>query len=468
MNAFTNGVTSAGTVDRALTANGGITLSTSGSTLVDLFFLAGASRGKDITTSLARSFGDEKELTLRLILWTRDVRGGAGERQTFRNMLLWLEQNDPSSLKRLLSKVSEVGRWDDLLIFQTDEIKALAFDLIKDALDSGNGLVAKWMPRKGEAAVELRTAFGWTPKYYRKRLVELTKVVETQMCAKNWSSINYSHVPSVASARYKKAFAKNDPTGYQAWVESLKNGTAKVNASAIFPHDVTKTLMHEISANVDVVQAQWDALPNYVQDGMTVLPMVDVSGSMTCGSIPGTTPLEVAVALGLYMSEKQRSAFKDMILTFSDSPTLMKVSGSIATRYRQLKRAEWGGRTNVHAAFGKILSHAVKNNVPASDMPEYILVLSDMEFDYCVRKPSATAHENAVEEYAKHGYKLPKVIFWNLNGREGNSPVEFKKDGTGLVSGFSPSTMRSIMSGKNITPLDIVMETLSSSRYDIP
>lgn len=446
----------------AFTANGALTLNSSGSDLVDLFFLAGASRGKDISNVLTRSYSSEKELTLRLMLWTRDARGGAGERQTFRNMLLWLEKHDRDALKRIITKVPLVGRWDDLLIFESTEMQSIAYDMVKDALVKGDGLAAKWMPRKGAVAHGIREHFGWTPKYYRKRLVELTKVVETNMCAKDWSGINYSHVPSVAAARYRKAFRKHDAARYDKWVSDVMTGAngAKVNAGAVFPHDVLR------SFDGNATQIQWDSLPNYCVDGKTILPVVDVSGSMGISTDGNTTAMKVAISVGLYLAERQHSAFKDVLCTFESNPNLFKVSGSIENRYNTVIRKPWGGSTNIDATFQLILDHAKKHNVPQKDMPEYIIILSDMEFDMaCSRR---TSHGKMKDDFKAAGYELPKIIFWNLAGREGNSPVSFKEDKTALVSGFSPAIVKSVLSVSNVTPLDIVIETLANSRYDVP
>ena len=171
---------------------------------VDLFSKIGASRGKDIIPQWEAAYQEDADLAVRIALWARDVRGGAGERQLFRDILLHLEKQHKTVLTKtkLLVKVPDIGRWDDLLIFTDPDVKSMAFDLIHVALRLGDGLCAKWMPRKGPLANELRNAFGWTPKFYRKRLVELTKVVETAMCAKKWDTINFEHVPSLAMSRY--------------------------------------------------------------------------------------------------------------------------------------------------------------------------------------------------------------------------------------------------------------------------
>ena len=181
MNTFVQAVNEVQLETRSL--NGMKTFDSSKSPLVDLFFAIGASRGKDLSAEFVRAFKYNETYALRLLMWARDVRGGAGERDIVRNILVSLEKDYPEAVERLLAYLPHYGRWDDLLVFKTDQVKSKAFALIKEALNERNGLCAKWMPRQGSIAVELRTFLGMTPKFYRKSLVELTKVVEQNMCA---------------------------------------------------------------------------------------------------------------------------------------------------------------------------------------------------------------------------------------------------------------------------------------------
>ena len=158
MNTFVRAVASQPVESR--TANGMKTFDSSKNTLVDLFFTIGASRGKDLSKEFTRALLEDDLLALRLLAWTRDVRGGAGERDVVRKILLNLEKNYPKQLDRILPHLPTFGRWDDLLIFQTPAFKEKSFQLIAQALREGNGLAAKWMPRKGATAVALRAFLG--------------------------------------------------------------------------------------------------------------------------------------------------------------------------------------------------------------------------------------------------------------------------------------------------------------------
>ena len=469
MNAFVTAVAN----QEARTANGMKARKSTASACVDLFYKIGASRGKNITGAFTAAYVENADVALRIAQWARDVRGGAGERQLFRDILVHLEKRDPDAALALLKKVPEVGRWDDIFVFSTPTLKSAAYTMLGDALRAKNGLAAKWTPRKGQIAAEVRAFFGMTPKQYRKSLVALTTVVETQMCAGDWDNINFSHVPSVASRNYKKAFNRHTPL-FAEYVAKLVSGdkTVKVNASAIFPHDVLKGIAHSYTGKLsktetDHVIAQWDALPNYVGDA-SILPLVDVSGSMTT-SVPGSTVrcLDVAVGLGLYLADKNKGAFKDTFLTFSSKPELVTLKGNIVEKVDQMSRSNWEMSTNLHAAMDKILSVAVKGSVPESDMPKMLLILSDMQFNQCARYDDS-AMEMIERKFEAAGYSMPQIVFWNLNSSD-NVPVKADKSGAALVSGFSPSIMTSLLAADldQFTPEGIMLKTVMVPRYDI-
>lgn len=463
MNTFVNAVATVPVETR--TDNGMKTFTSSKSALVDLFFAIGASRGKDVSREFAQALMEDSTLAMRMLAWARDVRGGAGEREVVRKILLSLEKNYPDQLNRILPHLAEFGRWDDLLIFQTQEFKEKAYVLIGNALRERNGLCAKWMPRQGPVAVEIRNFFGMSPKFYRKSLVELTNVVETQMCANTWPEINYSHVPSVAAARYQKAFKKHDPAGYEAYKAKLSTGEAKVNAAAVYPYDVIKSRKH--GGDDQVILAQWDALPNYIGDQL-VLPVCDVSGSMSVpvGGNANLTCMDVCVSLGLYLADKNTGPFKDMFLTFSTKSKLQVLKGTLIDKLNQLQSANWDMSTNLHAAFEEILNYAVKGSVRAEDMPRYVLIMSDMQFNQCT-KHDDSAMQMIERKYAEAGYTVPNIVFWNLNAKAGQVPVAHDKKGVALVSGFSPAIMKSILSAESLDPVNVMLATINSPRYAI-
>jgi hypothetical protein len=328
------------------------------------------------------------------------------------------------------------------------------------------------MPRKGPMANSLRKSFGLTPKEYRKLIVNSTDVVEQKMCAKNFSEIDYSKVPSLAAARYQISFRKNDAERYNAYLVELQKPKeerkVKINAEAVYPYDIVKSLNRGVW---EVAVEQWKSLPDFLEGSNDmILPVVDVSGSMeTPASRTGSlTCMDVSVSLGLYISERNKGPFQDCFITFSESPSLQKLSGNLKERYEQLKRSEWGMSTDLVEVFNLILRQATKHNVPQEEMPSKILILSDMEFNRAVNEDD-TAIEAIRKKYESYGYEMPAVIFWNIRSRIGGSniPVRFDENGTALVSGFSPSIMKSILGGKSITPIDIMKESINVPRYEM-
>ena len=463
MNTFVDNVLHTSQNERVFTENFAVTNKTSESACVDLFFRVGAARGQDLSGTFARAYGENPEVAVRILLWARDVRGGAGERQTFRNLLLKLEEMDPGAVASILPNIPVVGRWDDLLVFNTPFLKGEAYRLIAAGLNNPNtsGLVAKWMPRKGPLAAELRRMSGLTPKQYRKSLVMRTKVVENQMCAKEWNEIEYSHVPSVAMSRYTKAFWKHSPERMKEYIEAVKSGEKKVNASVVFPHDVIRGMY---AAGPELANEQWKALPDFINSDEKFLPISDVSSSMTCSVSGSITALDVSVGLGIYLAERNKSAFKDVLMTFSASPELFKISGTLSQRHSQVSAAPWGMNTNLEAAFRAILDHAYANNVRPQDMPTTLIILSDMEFDYCITNPESTLFENLKDQYKRAGYRLPKVVFWNLSSRNKNFPVTIRDERTALISGYSPTIVKQVLGG-NLSPEKIMLETVMVDRY---
>ena len=461
-----------------LTENGMTTNSSSLKHCVNLFFQIGAMRGasKDkLHAKVSKAFNEDPLTTIRIIFWTRDVRGGAGERQIFRDCLLWLCDNHREVLHKNIHLISEYGRWDDVLtLIGTQNCWDSALDLVKTALENEDGLCAKWMPRKGTKANIIRRYLRVSPKSYRKLLVGLTNVVETKMCAKDWSSIEYSKLPSLASSRYQKAFMNNDEERYKEYKRALVDGKTTINAGAVYPYDITKSIKY--GGEKDVAQAQWESLPNYMEGiSERVLPVVDVSGSMgsSAGNNGNVTCMDVSTSLGLYISERNEGVFKNAFITFSSKPKLQLLEGSLANRLCELQRAEWGLNTDLQATFKLILDQAVKNNVPVSEMPTKVLILSDMEFDQAtsgrwdsVTRWNPTAQRMIKGMYEESGYKMPGIVYWNIQSRQDNVPTSFDEMGTALVSGFSPSIMKSILSCEELTPYKMMMETIGSARYE--
>lgn len=455
----------------ARTANGAITNSTSLNKCLDFFSIAG--NHSENVESFEAAYGEDPQLALRILFWSRDCRGGAGARRNFITVMKQLQVERPKVFSRVFKFIPEFGYWKDVYNLRpTDEVVTFVQKTLAD--DRDHSLCAKYCPRKGVWFGLLRNRFHLSPADFRHFIVAKTQVVEQLMCKQEWYKIDYETVPSVAGLRYKNTFLKHDRERYSQYITRVNNGEAKINSSVLYPHDLFNKYLADYCTNkpLEPIKAMWDNLPNYME-GCTerLLPVCDVSGSM-CG-----TPMAVSVALGCYISERNEGAFKDAFITFSGNPSLQYLKGDITSRFKQLQKADWGMNTNLQAVFDLILNRAVETNLSQDLMPTKILIISDMQFDEAVtshNNPFASRYKTSFEptnfeliksKYKAAGYEVPGIIFWNVNGVAGNVPVTMKDENVGLVSGYSPSILTSVLQAKVLTPIDLMLETVNSERY---
>ena len=284
----------------------------------------------------------------------------------------------------------------------------------------------------------------------------------------------------------------------------LEKGAKGVNGKALQPHEIARKCM--VAADIstveaDLMHAQWESLrqgvidtlaaaaaareaaadaaaadavaasggggralaamgalraglPRHVDLGKLV-PLVDVSGSM-CG-----TPMEAAIALGILVSELSHAAFRHRALTFESQPSWVDLSGcaKIADKVRCLQRAPWGGSTDFEAACEMILQAAQAARLKPDEVPD-LIVFSDMQFNQANgggRGRWETHHERLTRRFAEVGravcgepYAAPRIIYWNLRGDTAGFPVAADEPNTQLLSGFSPSLLKLVLSGKDI------------------
>jgi hypothetical protein len=450
-----------------LTENGMVTNSSSLNECVNLFFTIGAMRGQDkdrLISNFSKAFNENPLVALKTLFWVRDVRGGAGERQIFRDILKYLAENHPNVVKNNIQAIPYFGRWDDLSVLFGSTLEAQAVQMYVNGLIVKDGLCAKWIPRKGNIFNAIRKAMNITPKDLRKLLVGYSNTVEQKMCSNEWMNIEYSKVPSLAIARYTKSFAKQDSGRFFEFITKLKNGESKINTGALYPYNVIQTMKEGVW---ELANEQWKSLPNYME-GVTerILPVVDVSGSMSSIVSGNISSLDVAVSLGLYISERNEGIFKDAFITFSEKPKLEKVDGNLKDRYHQMLKSDWGMTTNLELVFKLILNQATKHNLKPEDMPTKLLIMSDMEFN------EASTHDlSAIDmirlKYEESGYELPKIIFWNIQSRNKNFPVRYDDNNTALISGLSPTIIKSILGDKEMTPISVMNDTINTHRYSV-
>lgn len=449
---------------RGRTDNGADTFIRSGSLLVDFYAQAGAMRRnpEKALDLFKAAFAEDRQTAVRILFYLRDVRGGQGERDLFRTCIEWLGTTYPAVFNQIVDFIPEFGRWDDMLFDDPRVWEIINKQIVADMETDTPSLLAKWLPTINASSPTTRTkahavakALGMEPIEYRRivrGLRKKIKTVEEKMSARKWDEINYSAVPSQAARIYKDAFKKHDEARYSEFIGKAEKGEVKINAGTLYPYQIYKDVMSNYS---QTLEALWNQLPDYTR-GNNALVVADTSGSMA------GDPIAVSVSLALYFAERNKGIFKDHFITFSARPRLQKVVGkTLLDKMNALNRAEWDSNTDLAAVFRLILDTAVTNKVPAEEMPETIYIISDMQFDYCVQ--GQTLYEFAKESYAKAGYKIPTVVFWQVNASGDNLPVMRDEIGTALVSGFSPTIFKQVVENK--TPEQVMLDTINSERY---
>lgn len=463
------------------TANGAKAYKSTGSRNLDLFGKIAACRN-DVPQAVRLfnlAYAEDSETATRILFWARDVRGGQGERKVFRELFKELVRNDAKIGASLVKLIPEYGRWDDLLVLENSLVWNTALEAIRTQLladlntkvGDPVSLLAKWLPSINASSKDSKRlgrkiagVMGWNEKQYRKVLTTLRtqiRIVEQAMCSREWENIDYSKLPSRAGFMYRKAFAKRDPDRYQAYLNAVEKGEAKINAGTLYPYEIVDKYLNKGESNDQTLNLMWEALPNYMEgQEFNGLVVADVSGSMY------GTPMAVSISLAMYIAERNTGIWKDKFLTFSSQPELQTVKGStIASRIRNLSQAAWQMNTDLQAVFNLVLNTAVRNNVAESEMPRKLIIVSDMEFDRCCRSNTVTNFEAIRIKYAQAGYSMPELVFWNVNSW-GNVPMKMHDTGTCLVSGCSPSILKAVLTDGVITPVGVMRDAVYTERYD--
>lgn len=468
-----------------LTENGAKTNRSTLNDILDWFGAGGALRTRtqvDISNLFSRAFAQDKLLATKILFYFRDIRKGQGERKTFRVLLKWLANNHSDVAEKNLLNVPFYGRWDDLYSLMGTSMEKTVFSIFSTqlkedirAMKKGESvsLLAKWLKSENTSSKEskqlarkTREALKLTPRKYRKILSALRAyidVIEVKMCSGNWSEIDFEKVTSKASLIYRKAFGKHDQERYAAYLKSVEKGEAKMNAGAVYPYEIVENVMNSCTEqDIKALDLLWKSMPNWLEgnehSGMVI---ADTSGSMA------GRPLTVAVSLAIYFAQRNNGPFKNTWMNFSNNPTFQTLKGSnLKEIINNINRTNWGYSTNLQSAFDLIWSTAVKNKVSQKDMPQVLYIVSDMEFNSACTSNSKTNFEVMKEKFTNAGYELPKVVWWNVNARNDQYPIREDDTGTALVSGCSPSILKSLLSAKTFDPMSIVYETVNSARYD--
>ena len=470
----------------AYTANGAVSNDSTMSDCLDLFATAGALRNasdEEIVTRFVRAFAEDRDIAMKTLFFARDIRGGLGERRFFRVIMKYLASNYPETVRKNIANIAEYGRYDDILALMDTACEQEAIAYIKDALDKDMeamqaqgkvSLMAKWLPSVNASSNEtvrlarkIARGMGVSECEYRKMLVSLRsyiKIIENNLREKDYT-FDYSKQPSKAMFKYRKAFLNNDYDRYCAFMNSARENPSVLKTGTLTPYDIVNSILqdHGMSPEErDALDTTWNALENYTNSNNTLV-VVDGSGSMYGGW--NVCPAAVAQSLGIYFAERNKDAFAGHFITFSQNPRLVEIKGKdIFEKVHYCMSFNEIANTNIEKTFDLILNTAVKNRLKQSDMPNRIIIVSDMEFDWCADGAGMTNFETAKAKYEKNGYKLPQLAFWNVNSWNRQQPVTMNEQGVVLVSGMSPQIF-AMFKEDRLDPYEFMMSVLDSARY---
>ena len=473
------------------TEHGALTNRSTNSYCLDLFATIGALRNaedNEIISRFIKAYTEDNDMAMKILFFARDIRGGLGERRVFRSIWKWLSLHEAESVRKNIANVPEYGRFDDLLSLLGGPCEKGMLSFIKEQLDkdlaalkTGDtvSLLAKWLPSVNtsnkdsvKTAKKLAKAMGFSDAEYRKVLVSLRaeiKLMENYLRQKDYS-FSYEKQPSKALYKYRLAFLRNDKERYSAFLDKAEENPSVMNTGTLTPYDIVAPIINKDKERVAIskwdrrsMDITWKALPDYT-GAENALAVVDGSGSMYCGF--GYTPATVAQSLGIYFAEHNKGCFHNHFITFSENPSLVEVKGrDIVEKLRYCMSFDECANTDLQRTFDLILKTAIQNRAKQEDIPEKLYIISDMEFDYCANHGEMSNFEYAKKEFAKYGYRLPQIIFWNVESRNRQQPVTKNEQGVALVSGTSPQIF-SMLSKGILDPYSFMLETLSSERYE--
>ena len=483
------------------TENGAITHKSTLNAVYDLFALGGSYRSRsddDCILLFKKAFEEDETLALKCLFYLRDIRGGQGERRFFRVCMNWLAKEYPEAAFRNLDNIPEYGRWDDLYCVVGTKLENDAFDLfstqlnkdlisLKENQNEGVSLLAKWLKSENASSIETkqlgnrtREYLGYSHKKYRKILSALRtriNIVEKLMSEGQWDKINFAKIPSKAGLIYRNAFAHNDLTK-ERYAEFMSNKNTKVNAAALYPYDIVSKVTDKIDwyENLKLQKTERDTLNKYWENQIDYLKgkpcktmcVVDTSGSMTSTYGTSIKPIDVAISLGMYCAERIGEPFKNHFISFSSMPQLIKVEGvDFCDKVKRIYLQNLCQDTDLKAVFDMIKDMFISGRVSAEDIPEQLVVISDMEINNGSYWRSSTQMKTDMEmlrtEWQQIGLKLPKLYYWNVSARKNNILDDPENPDVSFISGCSPVIFQSVIEGKS--GIQIMLDKLNSERY---
>lgn len=476
---------------KTFTENGAITYATTLSDCLDLFATIGALRQADdqeIIRRFIRAYTENPDIAMKILFYARDVRGGLGERRVFRLIVNYLGTHHMDSMKKNIPYVAEYGRYDDLLYLlgtpcEEEAVKYIKLQMEDDLRklregDNSISLLAKWLPsvnasnqKQVSLGKKLAKDFDMSEKEYRKNLSALRRqidIIENHLRTKDYS-FDYSKQCSKAMLKYRKAFLRNDNERYNEYLEMVSSGTKTLHTGTLMPYEIIRPFINyswcenPSEEEAKALNVEWDSLEDYTGD-QDALVVIDGSGSMYNGMSP--MPATVAFSLGLYFAERNQGRFRNHFITFSHRPQLISIKGTtLKEKLEYIRSFDEVADTDIQAVFDLVLATALNNHLPQEEMPERIIIVSDMEFNYCARSADTTNFELAKNKYHEAGYRLPQIVFWNVASRNQQLPVTKNEQGVVLVSGCTSKLFEQVALGV-ADPYQFMIDTVSSKRYE--
>jgi hypothetical protein len=468
-----------------VTEKGAAAYSSTGSACLDFFSsVVRDTPSAKVVDLFKDAYLENPRLALQILINLRDcIKNGKQEKRVSFDAFNFLKSWKPKTYLRNLNGFLNHGCFKDALVLHSmsrhpldedAELRLMAAmlkdDVEKLTADSNAdiSLIGKWAPtenlsfdRKTHASRKIAKFCGWSMRTYRLNLTFLRKkinIIESLQSRGKWDQINFEQVPSVAMKKQKEAFKRHVPEKFHAYLSAVMAGKAKMNSKGVQPHELVGPYLR--GADDDpVANAQWNAqiarlrAAGFFEDTMSV---VDVSGSMS------GTPLEVAVSLGLTLSELTAEPFKGKVITFSAVPQWHTIVGAtLREKVRSLSRAPWEMSTDFIAVFKMLLTEAKAYRLRPEQMIKKIFVFTDMQFDAATdAQKYQTSFDTVKQMYEEAGYTIPQMVFWNLRDTHMSFPVRKDTPGVALMSGFSAEMLKMFLDNEPMTPYSMMVKAV--------
>jgi hypothetical protein len=422
-----------------VTENGDKAYNTTGNNMIDLLFLADFFQKNLNQVQIGQS--DKEKL---FSMYMRDPRFGQGRRDLGRKLM------ELSGLDA--DMVVLAGRFDDLWHNPTDENIEKLFAELK----AGNSLAKKWMPRltskDKKFAKALCKILGISEKEYRKLIKEVSTTEYKLSYAEKASagtpldelfdskgnyihplveSINFEQVPSLAMTKYMKAFSTREDIKerFAEYIKAVKEDKAKVNTKTANVHDAYKVVRNAEAFTTDETEENADVIGKKIVEqetsglALNCICVLDTSGSMYYSNVPGTNSQIGDKATSVAHALATHSTYApNQLIAFSSNPHLMTIKGdTLKEQYRSMYTGDCSN-TDLGKVF-KILMGLKK-------FPDYVIVMSDMEFDRGSR-----FNQSEWMKLVKETGAQTKMIWWNFNDRHRTTP-EYDENGNIFMSGY--------------------------------